>query len=103
MHSLGRYCLAEGDPESGLHYDYFRHFGPETGRCVTSDPLGLSPAPNPSAYVRNPLKDTDVPGLAPERYRALDKPGGDHHFFSELIEVLCNGRESTIPPRKCRP
>ncbi|MGX1250853.1 RHS repeat-associated protein [Streptomyces ambofaciens] len=54
------------DPESGLHYNYFRHYDPETGRYVTSDPLGLSPAPNPFTYVRNPLIDTDVLGLAPD-------------------------------------
>ncbi|MBQ1094843.1 RHS domain-containing protein [Streptomyces sp. b94] len=54
------------DPETGLHYNYFRHYDPETGRYVTSDPLGLSPAPNPFTYVRNPLRFTDVLGLAPD-------------------------------------
>ncbi|RSN53270.1 hypothetical protein DMH12_18125 [Streptomyces sp. WAC 04229] len=54
------------DPETGLHYNYFRHYDPENGRYVTSDPLGLSPAPNPFTYVRNPLTFTDVLGLAPD-------------------------------------
>ncbi|MFD9023700.1 DUF6531 domain-containing protein [Streptomyces parvulus] len=54
------------DPETGLHYNYFRHYDPENGRYVTSDPLGLSPAPNPFTYVRNPLRFTDVLGLAPD-------------------------------------
>ncbi len=42
------------DPETGLHYNCFRHYGPETARYLTPDPLGLSPAPNPAAYVHNP-------------------------------------------------
>lgn len=29
------------DPESGLHYNYFRDYEPGTGRYVESDPIGL--------------------------------------------------------------
>ncbi|MFI6487669.1 DUF6531 domain-containing protein [Streptomyces sp. NPDC050564] len=54
------------DPETGLHYNYFRHYDPETARYLTSDPLGLTPAPNPATYVDNPLRFTDVLGLAPD-------------------------------------
>ena len=36
------------DPETGLHYNYFRHYDPDTGRYTTPDPLGLVPAPIPS-------------------------------------------------------
>ncbi|MGD6752307.1 DUF6531 domain-containing protein [Streptomyces sp. BH105] len=53
------------DPETGLHYNYFRHYDPETGRYASPDPLGLDPAPNPVAYVDNPHQGTDVLGLAP--------------------------------------
>ncbi|MFJ3665538.1 RHS repeat-associated core domain-containing protein [Streptomyces sp. NPDC090106] len=53
------------DPETGLHYNYFRHYDPETARYVTPDPLGLAPAPNPAAYVHNPLTWVDHLGLAP--------------------------------------
>ena len=42
------------DPETGLHYNYFRHYDPETARYLTPDPLGLTPAPNPATYVQNP-------------------------------------------------
>ncbi|MDF5946520.1 RHS repeat-associated core domain-containing protein [Pseudomonas aeruginosa] len=28
------------DAESGLHYNYFRDYDPETGRYVESDPIG---------------------------------------------------------------
>ncbi|MFH8992699.1 putative T7SS-secreted protein [Streptomyces sp. NPDC017940] len=53
------------DPETGLHYNYFRHYDPETARYLTLDPLGLAPAPNPAAYVHNPHTRVDILGLAP--------------------------------------
>ncbi|MFD7457868.1 MULTISPECIES: DUF6531 domain-containing protein [unclassified Streptomyces] len=52
------------DPETGLHYNYFRHYDPETARYLTADPLGLAPAPNPTAYVHNPHTWMDPLGLA---------------------------------------
>lgn len=53
------------DPETGLHYNYFRHYDPETTRFLTQDPLGLEPAPNPSNYVTNPQTWADPLGLTP--------------------------------------
>jgi RHS repeat-associated protein len=53
------------DPETALHYNYQRHYDPETGQYVTSDPLGLAPGPNPRAYVANPFTAIDPFGLAP--------------------------------------
>ncbi|MYS34115.1 RHS repeat-associated protein [Streptomyces sp. KhCrAH-43] len=53
------------DPETGLHYNYFRHYDPETARYLTPDPLGLAPAPNPATYVNNPHTASDPLGLAP--------------------------------------
>ncbi|MEU9592407.1 putative T7SS-secreted protein [Streptomyces sp. NPDC048193] len=53
------------DPETGLHYNYFRHYDPETGRYTAVDPLGLTPAPNPVAYVDNPHVGADPLGLSP--------------------------------------
>ncbi|MFF7868789.1 DUF6531 domain-containing protein [Streptomyces qaidamensis] len=53
------------DPETGLHYNYFRHYDPETARYLTPDPLGLAPAPNPVTYVPNPHTGVDLLGLSP--------------------------------------
>ncbi|OXY94362.1 type IV secretion protein Rhs [Streptomyces diastatochromogenes] len=53
------------DPETGLHYNYCRHYDPSTARYLTSDPLGLEPAPNPVAYVLNPHAWVDPLGLTP--------------------------------------
>ena len=51
------------DDETGLHYNVFRYYDPGTGRYLSQDPLGLSPAPNPVAYAPNPLLDSDPLGL----------------------------------------
>ncbi|EPD55799.1 DUF6531 domain-containing protein [Streptomyces sp. HGB0020] len=60
-----RYPGHYNDPEAGLHYNYFRHYDPETARYLTPDPLGLSPAPNPVTYVHNPHTWADPLGLSP--------------------------------------
>ena len=51
------------DAESGLHYNHFRYYDPETARYLTPDPLGLVPSPHHHAYVRNPLGQADPLGL----------------------------------------
>lgn len=53
------------DPESGLHYNYFRYYDPESAWYLSPDPLGLAPAPNPATYVHNPHTWADPLGLAP--------------------------------------
>ncbi|GAA0415172.1 putative T7SS-secreted protein [Streptomyces luteireticuli] len=53
------------DPETGLHYNFHRHYDPEIARYTSSDPLGLAPTPNPTAYVPNPHTVADPYGLSP--------------------------------------
>ncbi|MFB6615788.1 putative T7SS-secreted protein [Streptomyces sp. NPDC056367] len=53
------------DPESGLHYNHFRYYDPESARYLSQDPLGLAPAPNPATYVNNPQTWSDPRGLSP--------------------------------------
>jgi RHS repeat-associated protein len=53
------------DQESGLHYNYFRDYDPETGRYVESDPIGLAGGLNTFGYVEgNPVNGIDPSGLA---------------------------------------
>ena len=52
------------DPASGLYYNYYRDYDPETGRYLTSDPMGILGGRNTYAYVHNdPVSGFDPLGL----------------------------------------
>ena len=56
----GQYYQAE----TGLNYNYFRDYDPQTGRYIESDPIGLASGTNPYAYVGgNPVSFIDRLGL----------------------------------------
>ncbi|EIX1242039.1 TPA: type IV secretion protein Rhs, partial [Escherichia coli] len=52
------------DVESGLCYNRFRYYEPETGMYLVSDPLGLQGGEQTYRYVPNPLGYVDPLGLA---------------------------------------
>jgi RHS repeat-associated protein len=55
------------DPETGLHYNYFRYYNPQTGRYITPDPIGLEGGINLFVHVAgNPLRWIDPWGLRTE-------------------------------------
>ncbi|WP_223771531.1 putative T7SS-secreted protein [Streptomyces huiliensis] len=75
------------DPETGLHYNLYRHYDPETARYTAPDPLGLAPSPNPVTYVHNPHTWLDPLGLAPyedDRRVGLERRTSNTGAFSEL-------------------
>ncbi|MEU2721573.1 DUF6531 domain-containing protein [Streptomyces smyrnaeus] len=78
------------DPESGLYYNYFRYYDPETARYLTPDPLGLTPAPNPHTYINDPNSQIDPlglsPGSAPGRIRAEINPRKLDYLFNKNIK-----------------
>lgn len=81
------------DPESGLHYNHFRYYDPESARYLTQDPLGLGPAPNPATYVHNPLTWSDPLGLAPDGCPEKTPPVG-----RDLAQAKATAlREAGIP------
>ena len=53
------------DTETGLHYNYFRDYDPQTGRYLSSDPIGLAGGLNTYGYaLQNTLSLVDPLGLA---------------------------------------
>ena len=52
------------DQESGLAYNRFRYYDPQSGCYLKSDPIGLNGGETPYAYVHNPMGWIDPFGLA---------------------------------------
>ncbi len=51
------------DPHTGLYYNRFRYYDPDTGRYVSADPVGLDAAFNVFKYTPNPVSWVDPLGL----------------------------------------
>uniref|UniRef100_UPI0006262825 putative T7SS-secreted protein n=1 Tax=Streptomyces odonnellii TaxID=1417980 RepID=UPI0006262825 len=79
------------DPETGLHYNVFRHYDPETGRYTSPDPLGLAPAPNPVGYVDNPYTGCDPLGLMPKYTKEEKAQKRVDKILDGVIERAQNG------------
>ncbi|MDT3409742.1 UNVERIFIED_ORG: RHS repeat-associated protein [Atlantibacter sp. SORGH_AS 304] len=62
-HQPLRYAGQYADSETGLHYNLFRYYDPQTGRFIVQDPIGLSGGWNLYQYAPNPLGWIDALGL----------------------------------------
>ncbi|MDU7376733.1 MAG: RHS repeat-associated core domain-containing protein, partial [Enterobacteriaceae bacterium] len=51
------------DRETGLHYNLFRYYDPDSGRFTQQDPIGLAGGLNLYQYAPNPLSWSDPLGL----------------------------------------
>ncbi|WP_421107835.1 DUF6531 domain-containing protein [Streptomyces sp. NEAU-S77] len=86
------------DSETGLSYNYFRHYDPETARYTSPDPLGLEPAPNHNAYVHNPHVEIDPLGLKGKGCKPSASPvasdwatkGAHIHVGQDEVRVYIN-------------
>jgi RHS repeat-associated protein len=66
------------DVETGLHYNHFRYYDPETGTYISEDPIGLRGGLELRAYTHDPTTLDDVLGLAGgvyDVYVITDKKG----------------------------
>jgi RHS repeat-associated protein len=77
------------DSETGLLYNYYRYYDPQSGIYLSQDPIGLLGGNRPYSYVGNPTLDVDPFGLAPGDSAALDRAlggtVGDAHQAHHLI------------------
>jgi len=89
------------DQESGLAYNRFRYYDPQSGCYLKSDPIGLAGGETPYSYVHNPMGWIDPFGLAKcnvikasSRKKAIQKA----KEFSQVPRVSKGGKD--IPLEK---
>ena len=67
------------DEETGLHYNFFRYYEPDTGRFINQDPIGLFGGDNLYVFAPNSQKWFDPLGLAkkkkPSKFALKDGEG----------------------------
>lgn len=87
------------DQESGLHYNYFRTYDPQTGRYTQPDPIGLEGGWNRFGYVDgNPLSFVDSTGLWASQMGAyVHQRAGFQVFGREITQeqlgIVARGHE----------
>ena len=67
------------DSESGLHYNHFRYYDPQTGRFISQDPIGLLGGINHYQYAPNHINWIDPLGLSCKETQVIQGPAFDLH------------------------
>ena len=75
------------DEESGLHYNRFRYYDPQTGRFISPDPIGIAGGLNTYRYALNPLRSIDPFGLSPNF--CPNSESEDFFIENEFQRYLC--------------
>ncbi|WP_187410471.1 RHS repeat-associated core domain-containing protein [Saccharophagus sp. K07] len=88
------------DEETGLHYNRFRYYNPNTGQFITQDPIGLLGGVNNYQYAPNPVGWVDPFGLSSKEescgIATIYKIGsGREMHFAIKIETLAGTKRST--------
>ena len=87
------------DNESGLAYNRFRYYDPQSGNYLASDPIGLNGGETPYAYVHNPMGWVDPFGLAkckPSPYKEIEKQELDDWIKNSFTD----GKYKTVELQK---
>ncbi|WP_157374734.1 RHS repeat-associated core domain-containing protein, partial [Burkholderia ubonensis] len=61
--NLLRFQGQQVDEETGLHYNRYRYYDPDSGRFISKDPIGLQGGINVYQYAPNPVQWIDPLGL----------------------------------------
>ncbi|MBU2114230.1 MAG: RHS domain-containing protein [Gammaproteobacteria bacterium] len=77
------------DSESGLHYNHFRYYDPQTGRFISQDPIGLLGGINHYQYAPNHINWVDPLGLCA-------KEDGDSYEARKAALANSNGAMTTL-------
>ena len=77
------------DEETGLHYNFFRYYEPDTGRFINQDPIGLLGGENLYWFAPNSQIWIDPLGWVYVVYRTMSK----RHFKKLKIQVVLKLRE----------
>ncbi|MCU6226783.1 type IV secretion protein Rhs, partial [Morganella morganii] len=76
------------DRETGLHYNTFRYYAPDTGRFTQQDPIGLMGGLNLYQYAPNPVGWVDPWGWACRLNYMGRTPGKKSKTGREVIERM---------------
>jgi len=83
------------DEESGLHYNRYRYYDPDTAQYLSPDPLGLDGGFYPQAYVHNPNGWVDPLGLANyKKDKNVTKGAGKGMKNPKVKAAAARGREA---------
>jgi RHS repeat-associated protein len=74
-----RFPGQQEDAETGLHYNRYRYYDPDTGRYISPDPVGIAGGLNLYSYGPNPIAWVDPMGWAPKTKATI---GGSLPFSS---------------------
>ncbi|WP_305885087.1 RHS repeat-associated core domain-containing protein [Pleionea sp. CnH1-48] len=79
------------DSETGFHYNWMRYYDPQTGRYITSDPIGLAGGINTYVYaLNNPLTFNDPTGeIVPHLIYGF-MMGAGFNFLTQMIAYQGN-------------
>ena len=93
-----RYQGQYEDQETGLYYNRFRYYDPQTGSYISQDPIGLGGGNKLYGYVKNPMILIDPSGLNCETTSKLQQHAND----AKSEAVLSPKQEASIERSNAR-
>lgn len=76
------------DEETGLHYNRFRYYNPNTGQFISQDPIGLLGGVNNYQYAPNPVGWVDPFGLSCKEFSCLEVAKNGFNLFIDFNKKI---------------